>query len=136
MPRPAVVSAPMGEAERARHRVMRVAIDVVSGLLYLGGSVLFWWPSMQGLAIGMFVLGSAGFCLLPVLRLTKALRAWHAASRERAPGATPFPVPRRRRLPRPGAMAWSGGPRGAGPSAWRARPRSMPGPKVPPRRRR
>ena len=46
-------------------------IDAAAALLFLAGSILFFYQSMQNPAIWLFVIGSVCFALKPVLRVVR-----------------------------------------------------------------
>lgn len=56
---------------RNRYEALSIANDVLIGILFLLGSILFLWESSTGLATWLFVIGSAEFLLRPVIRLAR-----------------------------------------------------------------
>ncbi|WP_179379117.1 YrhK family protein [Jannaschia marina] len=70
---------------------MRTAVDFAAALLFLIGSILFFWKSLETVAIWFFVAGSFFFAAKPTLKLYREIRLARAgdyedlAARERAP---------------------------------------------------
>lgn len=47
--------------------------DFAAGVLFVVGSVLFFWPSTTGTATWLFLVGSVLFCVRPGIRLIRDL---------------------------------------------------------------
>ncbi|WP_405217851.1 YrhK family protein [Agrococcus sp. Ld7] len=56
---------------RNRYEALSIANDVLIGILFLVGSILFLWESTTDLATWLFIIGSAEFLLRPVIRLAR-----------------------------------------------------------------
>ena len=57
----------------ALYEIAFTVADFSAALLFLVGSVLFFYPSLENQAIWCFVVGSAFFALKPTLRLAREL---------------------------------------------------------------
>ncbi len=57
----------------ALYELAYTTVDVAAALLFLAGSVLFFYKSLENPAIWCFVIGSACFALKPVLRIVREL---------------------------------------------------------------
>lgn len=71
---------PDNRSRSERHRRLYAAyelgytcVDFSAALLFLVGSVLFFYPSVETIAIWFFVVGSAFFGLKPTIRLAREL---------------------------------------------------------------
>ncbi|MVA96724.1 hypothetical protein GN330_05615 [Nitratireductor sp. CAU 1489] len=71
---------PANKNRSERHRRIYAAyelgytlVDFSAALLFLVGSVLFFYPSVETTAIWFFVIGSAAFGLKPTIRLIREL---------------------------------------------------------------
>lgn len=60
--------------------------DFVAGLLFVVGSVLFFWESTQRTATWMFLVGSILFTLRPGIRLMRDLRLTRLPDDDRSTG--------------------------------------------------
>ena len=49
-------------------------VDFSAAMLFLVGSVLFFWPEYETPAIWCFVIGSACFALKPTIRFTREVK--------------------------------------------------------------
>lgn len=56
---------------RDRYEALSIANDVLIGILFLVGSMLFLWESTTTVATWLFIVGSAEFLLRPVIRLAR-----------------------------------------------------------------
>ncbi|HEC74148.1 MAG TPA: hypothetical protein ENI26_07220 [Methylophaga aminisulfidivorans] len=54
---------------KRRYEVLSILNDFLIAIWFLGGSILFLYPSMEKIAIWLFIIGSAQFLLRPTLRL-------------------------------------------------------------------
>ena len=54
------------------------AVDFLAALLFVIGSVLFFWASTETLAIWLFIFGSLCFALKPTIRLSREIAYWRA----------------------------------------------------------
>ena len=59
-----------------------LALQVAAAVLFLVGSVLFFWEETQFAATWMFVVGSLFFCVKPTLRLTREIHLFRAGDTE------------------------------------------------------
>ncbi|MBD3661103.1 MAG: YrhK family protein [Arenibacter algicola] len=57
----------------AAYELAYTLVDFLAAMLFLVGSVLFFFPSLEKPAIWCFVVGSACFALKPSLRLAREL---------------------------------------------------------------
>lgn len=57
----------------AAYEVAYTAVDFLAAILFLVGSVLFFFKSLENPAIWCFVVGSVCFALKPSLRLAREL---------------------------------------------------------------
>ncbi|WDR03145.1 YrhK family protein [Devosia algicola] len=55
----------------AVYELVYTLVDAMAAILFLIGSALFFYASLQTPAIWMFVVGSACFALKPVLRVVR-----------------------------------------------------------------
>ncbi|QFT64019.1 YrhK-like protein [Roseivivax halotolerans] len=60
----------------ARYELAHTAVDFAAAFLFLVGSVLFFWQSLETAAIWCFVLGSVFFCVKPTLRLIREIHLY------------------------------------------------------------
>ncbi len=56
---------------RQRYEVLSIANDILVGLWFIVGSILFFWTSTTTLAIWLFLLGSIEMIIRPVIRLAR-----------------------------------------------------------------
>lgn len=56
---------------RRRYETASIANDVVTGLLFLVGSILFFWESLSTAAVWLFVVGSVLMLVRPTIRLAR-----------------------------------------------------------------
>jgi len=56
-----------------RYEIAYTSIDLVAGVAFLVGSVLFFWKATETAAIWLFVAGSLFFVLRPVARISREL---------------------------------------------------------------
>lgn len=57
----------------SRYEIINTLIGFLAGLLFLIGSIFFFYPNRENLAIWMFVIGSALFMVAPTVRLIQEL---------------------------------------------------------------
>lgn len=57
----------------AAYEVAHTIIDFLAAMLFLVGSVMFFYPRIENPAIWCFVVGSVCFALSPTLRLVREL---------------------------------------------------------------
>lgn len=55
----------------ALYEIVYTIVDLTAAILFLVGSVLFFYPAMENQAIWCFVIGSACFALKPTLRVVR-----------------------------------------------------------------
>lgn len=60
----------------ARYELAHTCVDFAAAILFLVGSVLFFWDATIYVATWMFVLGSICFCLKPTLRLAREVHLY------------------------------------------------------------
>lgn len=58
---------------RRRYEALSIANDVLIALWFLVGSILFFYPARNDLAIWLFVIGSVEMLIRPVIRLARRL---------------------------------------------------------------
>jgi hypothetical protein len=58
---------------RRRYETASIANDVLTGVLFLVGSVLFFWTATSTAAVWLFVVGSVLMLIRPSIRLTRRL---------------------------------------------------------------
>ncbi|MEO8851024.1 MAG: YrhK family protein [Allobranchiibius sp.] len=58
---------------RQRYEVLSIANDILVGLWFIIGSILFFWVSTSTLAIWLFLLGSIEMIIRPIIRLARKL---------------------------------------------------------------
>jgi hypothetical protein len=56
---------------RQRYEVVSILNDILTGGWFLVGSVLFFYPAHEHLAIWLFVIGSVEMLIRPVIRLAR-----------------------------------------------------------------
>jgi len=56
-----------------RYEIAYTSIDLVAGVAFLIGSVLFFWKATETAAIWLFVAGSVFFVLRPLARISREL---------------------------------------------------------------
>jgi hypothetical protein len=56
-----------------RYEIAYTSIDLVAGVAFLVGSVLFFWKATETAAIWLFVAGSVFFVLRPLARISREL---------------------------------------------------------------
>ncbi|SFD90873.1 YrhK family protein [Roseivivax sediminis] len=66
----------------ARYELAHTIVDFAAAVLFLVGSVLFFWDETQFTATWMFVFGSLFFCVKPTLRLTREIHLFRAGDTE------------------------------------------------------
>lgn len=54
---------------RRRYEVLSIINDFFIALWFLGGSILFLYPSLEKAAIWLFIIGSFQFLIRPTIRL-------------------------------------------------------------------
>ncbi len=54
---------------RRRYEMISIANDFFIASWFLSGSVLFLYPSMEKVAVWLFIIGSAQFLIRPTIRL-------------------------------------------------------------------
>ena len=57
----------------AAYELAHTAVDFAAALLFLVGSILFFWPAWETPAVWCFVIGSLCFALKPTIRLLREL---------------------------------------------------------------
>lgn len=60
----------------AAYEIAHTATDFAAALLFLVGSVLFFWEETTYFATWLFVVGSICFMLKPTIKLLRELRFW------------------------------------------------------------
>lgn len=60
----------------ATYEIAHTAVDFCAALCFLVGSVLFFWPEWEALAIWFFVVGSIFFMMKPTLRLVREIQLY------------------------------------------------------------
>ena len=60
----------------ARYEIAHTVADFLAALCFLVGSVLFFWPEVETLAVWLFVIGSVFFMAKPSLRLAREIQLW------------------------------------------------------------
>ena len=66
----------MGREElqiRRGYETLSIFNDFCAGLIFLVGSILFFWSETTTLAVWLFVIGSVLFCLRPAIRLARRI---------------------------------------------------------------
>ena len=58
----------------AMFELVRTAVDFLAAMFFLIGSVMFFWNSLQTVAIWFFVIGSACFAAKPTLKLAREIK--------------------------------------------------------------
>ncbi len=58
---------------RQRYEVLSIANDILVGLWFIIGSILFFWASTSTLAIWLFLIGSIEMIIRPIIRLARNL---------------------------------------------------------------
>jgi hypothetical protein len=56
---------------RRRYETASIANDVLTGVLFLVGSILFFWQSTSTAAVWLFVIGSVLMLVRPSIRLAR-----------------------------------------------------------------
>jgi len=56
---------------RNRYEIAATVNDLLIGLLFLVGSCFFFYPSMEDSGVWLFVIGSAGLLIRPLIRLAR-----------------------------------------------------------------
>ncbi|CTQ49893.1 YrhK family protein [Jannaschia donghaensis] len=57
----------------ARFELLRTGVDFLAAMLFLTGSILFFWPALETIAIWLFVAGSICFAIKPTLKLWREI---------------------------------------------------------------
>ncbi|SLN46778.1 hypothetical protein ROJ8625_02264 [Roseivivax jejudonensis] len=60
----------------ARYELAHTLVDFLAAILFLVGSVLFFWSALETAAIWCFVFGSVFFCVKPSLRLAREVHMY------------------------------------------------------------
>ncbi len=60
----------------ARYEIAHTVVDFLAALCFLVGSILFFWPEVETLAVWLFVIGSVFFMAKPSLRLAREIQLW------------------------------------------------------------
>lgn len=66
-----------GEAQRRVYAAFEIAytiVDVLAAVLFIIGSVMFFYDSLMTAGTWMFLIGSVCFAMKPVLRLIREMR--------------------------------------------------------------
>lgn len=58
----------------ALFELARTGVDFLAAMLFLIGSILFFWNAFETVAVWFFVVGSLCFALKPTLKLWRELR--------------------------------------------------------------
>ncbi|MBB4305405.1 hypothetical protein GGD81_004482 [Rhodobium orientis] len=66
--------SPRHERIYALYEIAHTCVDFLAAVLFLVGSVLFFWKSLENPAIWCFVFGSLFFLAKPSLRLARELQ--------------------------------------------------------------
>ncbi|MHA6325018.1 YrhK family protein [Roseivivax sp. CAU 1753] len=66
----------------ALYEIAHTAVDFTAAMLFLVGSVLFFWKAYETPAIWCFVLGSVFFATKPTLRLAREIHLYRAGRLE------------------------------------------------------
>lgn len=66
--------SPEHERIYAIFEIWYTAVDLSAALLFVAGSVLFFWPETRIPATWMFVVGSVCFALKPTIRLMREIK--------------------------------------------------------------
>lgn len=56
-----------------RYEALSILNDIFIGVFFTAGSILFYFSSLQNVAIMLFLLGSIDFLLRPVIRLARRM---------------------------------------------------------------
>ena len=56
-----------------RYEALSILNDIFIGIFFTAGSILFFFSSLQNIAITLFLLGSIDFLLRPVIRLARRM---------------------------------------------------------------
>lgn len=91
--RPRSLTLTLGHQElviRRRYEALSILNDILVGVWFLIGSVLFFSESTTTLGTWLFVVGSAELLIRPVIRLTREVHI----GRLRVPAGTPPQAPR------------------------------------------
>lgn len=75
--------SPESERLYARYELMHTLVDFAAAILFLVGSVLFFWKSLKTAAIWLFVLGSLCFCAKPTIRLVREIQLYRMGKFEK-----------------------------------------------------
>ncbi|WP_355659675.1 YrhK family protein [Halomonas salifodinae] len=54
---------------RRRYETLSIANDFLIAIWFLAGSILFLYPSMERVAVWLFIIGSCQFLIRPTIRL-------------------------------------------------------------------
>ena len=67
---------------RGRYEIVSIANDILVGLWFLAGSILFLYPTMATVAIWFFIIGSVEMLIRPVIRMVRRvhLQKYHASA--------------------------------------------------------
>lgn len=57
----------------ALYELAHTAVDFTAAMLFLVGSILFFYPKLENWALWCFVIGSAFFALKPTLKIVREL---------------------------------------------------------------
>ena len=68
---------------RRRYETLSVVNDILIGLWFTLGSVLFFWDSTTGPGTWLFVIGSVELLIRPAIRLARNLHLQHLPSHHR-----------------------------------------------------
>ena len=75
--------SPAHERVYAIFEVWYTLVDLAAALLFVSGSVLFFWSDTQTPATWMFVVGSVCFALKPTIRLMREVKLLRMGKIER-----------------------------------------------------
>ncbi|MEM9061270.1 MAG: YrhK family protein [Pseudomonadota bacterium] len=70
------VSSDAHRRVHAAYEIAHTAVDFAAALLFVVGSVLFFWESTTYFATWLFVIGSLCFALKPSVKLLRELKFW------------------------------------------------------------
>jgi len=60
----------------AQYEIAHTIVDFAAALCFFVGSILFFWPEVERLAIWLFVIGSAFFMAKPSIRLAREVQLY------------------------------------------------------------
>src|SRR5690625_7604891 len=76
------IHIPLGRRHSAvlihRYEALSILNDIFIGIFFTVGSVFFFFPQLETLALTLFLLGSIDFLLRPVIRLAHRMNVVHS----------------------------------------------------------